>query len=109
MKDHLLNYAVCLIKEMEKEIWQDIEATLQQLVENASLLREALSLQPELYSFEAMQKVQESLLARLVYHHELVQQDKKKRHTEGAPLARRIQTSSKVSRRRLSKNAPVHE
>lgn len=65
-----------------KEIWEDIDATLDQLLANASAMKRAISSEDLMQEVEALQKTQESLLARLVHRHTLLQNDKKKKITE---------------------------
>lgn len=60
-----------------KEILDDIDATIDQLIANASAMKCALTsdLAEEI---EALEKTQESLLARLIHRHTLLQSEKRK-------------------------------
>lgn len=65
-----------------KEIWDDIDATVDQLIANASAMKRALHTDLLDVEVEALQRTQESLLARLVNRHTLLAGEKKKRATE---------------------------
>lgn len=64
--------------EKESEVWADIDVTLIQLMENSEAMRHALA-QEMNHEVEALQRLQESLLARLMHRHELVGQEKRER------------------------------
>lgn len=64
------------------EILADIDATLDQLIENADVIKR-FSLQSLFVSeVEGLQKTQESLLARLVHMNDLLKDEKKKSDAE---------------------------
>lgn len=61
-----------------KEILEDIDATIEQLIANATAMKRAFVSDVLLHEIEALQKTQESLLARLMHRHTLLQEKKKK-------------------------------
>ncbi len=60
-----------------EEILADIDATLDRLIENASVVKRASLSTLYASEVEALQKTQESLLARLVHMNDLLKGDKK--------------------------------
>lgn len=76
----------------EKEILDDIDATIDQLLANASAMKCAL-ISDLAEETEALQKTQESLLARLIHRHTLLQNEKKKK---GSDLLRKKQMQKRI-------------
>jgi hypothetical protein len=60
-----------------EEILADIDATLDRLIENAGVIKHVSLNALFMSEVEALQKTQESLLARLVHMHDLLKGDKK--------------------------------
>ena len=79
----------------QRELWQEIEATLQQLLRNASLL-EAASLTP--IEGELLQRTQESLLARLHHAQTFIS------NTESKRGQRMRQVTHEVTQVRIGRN-----
>lgn len=65
-----------------EEILADIEQTLEQLTQNAKVLQEAKSAHHFVHEVNQLERLQESLLARLLHRQSLLQMDKKKKVLE---------------------------
>ena len=66
------------MNESKEDILADMDATLEQLVENAKALKAAKSNHAFVHEVEALGAAQESLLARLMHRQSLLIMDKKK-------------------------------
>lgn len=66
------------MNESSEELLADVDATLEQLVENAEALKAAKSNHAFSHELDALGAAQESLLARLMHRQSLLAMDKKK-------------------------------
>jgi hypothetical protein len=80
-----------------EEILADIDATLDQLIENADVLKR-FSLQTLFVcEVEALQKTQESLLARLVHMNDLLKDEKTQQAEPTVSIERKIMRFGKLN------------
>ncbi|NGX26137.1 MAG: hypothetical protein K940chlam6_00048 [Chlamydiae bacterium] len=64
--------------ESSEEILEDINATLEQLTQNAAALKSAKTSHHFKHEVQHLEQMQESLLARLMHRQSLLEMDKKK-------------------------------
>lgn len=90
-----------------EEILSDIDATIDQLIENSDLLKQVENKPLFYFEMHALQKTQESLIARLAHMQELLHREKKQEAMSHFSMGtKKVQRSSRphIGRNRKSTN-----